>query len=130
MLDLRHFDTGVSANRKNHKDNKFMTKNPQASKTIAAAAALTTKAPTDTAAGNNRATQANLTAAVLDLNPTDSPTDRCNVAYCAVIRLIKALLAALIGTGTELAAAEREMGAEFPGFVVTKTPLTTAEARR
>jgi hypothetical protein len=66
---------------------------------------------------------------IADINPTDPIQDRCNVVFCAVLRLTKAMLAAVIVAGSELAAAERELGAGFPEFVATKTPWTLPAVR-
>jgi hypothetical protein len=67
--------------------------------------------------------------AAADLSSTDPPEAPCNVGYCAVIRLMKALLAAAVTTGIELGRAHEEMNTSFPMFIGTKTPWTLPAAR-
>lgn len=75
------------------------------------------------------AAQENTTHGVANESPTNPTQERCNVAYCDVLRLSKAMLAAVITLGNELTAAEGEMGSGFAEFVVTRTPLKIVEAR-
>ncbi len=55
--------------------------------------------------------------------------DDCHEGYCNVCRLSKAMILAAITVGTELAAAERQLGIGFPQFVKTRLPLNLPEAR-
>lgn len=68
-------------------------------------------------------------ATIADLDPTDAPAARANVVGLAVLRLVKAAIAAAVAAGMELTGIEREVGAGFPAFITTKTMLTVPEAR-
>jgi hypothetical protein len=64
----------------------------------------------------------------LAVDGIDPARERCNTAYCDVLRLSKAAAAAAITAGTELAAIERKLGDQFDAFVERQLPLTPAEA--
>jgi len=90
-----------------------------------------TTAPASGGTGANTSTGATpvITRAVADLDPADPAADRANVCFCAVIRLIKAMLAALLGAGMELAKVQQELGTGFNEFITTQTAWNTAEAK-
>ena len=101
------------------------------------AIAVTTPAPTaqptigaDGAVENRgQATQDSLAAGDTDTQPaTPTNWDNCNEGHCDVNRLGKALLTAATTAGTELAAAQRDLGDRFDQFITTRTPWNLAEA--
>ena len=53
---------------------------------------------------------------------------KINREHCAVIRLLKGSLTAMLRAGAALAEARGILGSTFPHWVQTKLPLTTAEA--
>ncbi len=60
---------------------------------------------------------------------TPANWDLVNEAWCDLNRLGKAVDAAVIVAGHELAAAQRELGDGFDAFIRTRTPWNAAEAR-
>ena len=66
---------------------------------------------------------------IADLDPAAPAQERANVSGLAVLRLSKALGAASIVAGRELAGIERGLGDGFARFIMTKTMLTVVEAR-
>ncbi len=82
-----------------------------------------------TGANTSTGTTPTTTAAISDLCPTDPAQARLNACFCAVLRLVKAMLAALIGAGVELAKVQEELGAGFDEFITTKTPWNMTEVR-
>jgi hypothetical protein len=63
-----------------------------------------------------------------DPDSGDPVLNRCNVAYCDLLRLLKAAIAAATTAGTELATAMRELGDNFDNFIETRMPLHPAGA--
>lgn len=84
---------------------------------------------TTTATPTPAATAQSSPTPIGDLNLTDPPADRSNVAGLAGLRLLKALIVALIMAGRELASIEQAQGADFDTMITTKTMLSVGEAR-
>jgi hypothetical protein len=104
-----------------------------ATTTTAATPAATVKATTGTSGAVENCGQTTHNGSVAS-GTTSQPTgpanlDEINTVWCDLIRLGKAMIAAAITAGSELAAAERELVAGFDTLIATRTPWNLPEAR-